>query len=426
MVELTVEEARRIAVRAQGFGAAGATGTTRASGVGPTPTPRSKPTTSARSVELVERLGVVQLDSVNVVCRAHYLPLFARLGAYDRDRFDASIWSRPSALFEYWGHQASLLPVAHHRLFRWRMDRAARGEGTWSGVARFGREKHAFVADVLREIAEKGPAAASALSMATTRKGGWWEWSDAKRAVEWLFWSGRVTAASRRNFERLYDLPERVLPPEALAAKTASPEDAHRELLAIAARAYGVATEDDLCDYFRLARRESRPRIAELVEEGVLVPARVEGWDRPAYLERGITTARPPRARRVAALLTPFDPLVWFRPRTERLFGFRYRIEIYTPAHERTHGYYVMPFLLDERLVGRVDLKADRARRVLSVRAAHVEDGVAPEAVAEPLAGELGRLAVWLGLEDVEIVRKGRLAAALRAAVARAADTSTS
>lgn len=398
MIELSYEDARRIAVAAQGFGA------------------RPKTPPSKRELEeAVARLGVVQLDSVNVVCRAHYLPLFARLGPYDRDQLDASIWTRPSPLFEYWAHQASVIPVGSHRLFRWRMDRAARGEGVWAGIARFGREKRAFVSKVLAEIAERGPVAASELSTATKRKGGWWEWSDAKRAVEWLFWSGKVTASSRRGFERLYDLPERVLPGQALAAKTPPVETAHRELLALAAKAYGIATEEDLCDYFRLSRKESRPRIAELVEEGALVPARVERWGRPAFLAAGVSAPR--RGPRATALLTPFDPLVWYRPRTERVFGFHYRIEIYTPAHKRTHGYYVLPFLLDDRLVARVDLKSERTRGVLAVRAAHVEEGVEPDRVVAGLAAELRRLAAWLGLERVEVVRKGRLASALRAVV---------
>jgi uncharacterized protein len=411
MMELSFEEARRIAVTAQGMAAS------RGRRNGRDERSETRPSSarsSARIDAMVERLGVVQLDSVNVVCRAHYLPLFARLGAYDRDRFDANIWTRPSTLFEYWGHQASILPVSSHRLFRWRMERASKGEGTWSGIARFGREKRAFVARVLDEIRDRGPIAASELSTATKGTSGWWEWSDAKRAVAWLFWSGRITAASRRSFERLYDLPERVLPVEALAATTASPEDAHRELLAIAARAYGIATEDDLCDYFRLSRKESRPRLVELVEEGALVPARVEGWSRPAFMSAGVSAPRPPRG---AALLTPFDPLVWYRPRTERVFDFHYRIEIYTPAHKRTHGYYVMPFLLDDRLVARVDLKSDRARRVLSVRAAHAEEGVTHEDVAGPLSGELRRLAAWLDLDDVEVIKKGRLAGALRAVI---------
>ncbi len=402
MIELSFVDARRIAVAAQGFGA------------------RPKGKVSKDQIRgAVQRLAVVQLDSVNVVARAHYLPLFARLGPYDRDVLDASIWTRPSALFEYWAHQASVIPVSSHRLFRWRMERAANGQGVWAGIARFGREKGAFIAQVLAEIAERGPIAASDLSMATKRKGGWWEWSDAKRAVEWLFWSGKVTASTRRGFERLYDLPERVLPAEALSAKTPTVETAHRELLAIAANAYGIATEEDLCDYFRLSRKESRPRIAELVEEGVLVPARVERWGRPAFLSSAMaSTSKAPKPR-AAALLTPFDPLVWYRPRTERAFDFHYRIEIYTPAHKRTHGYYVLPFLLDDRLVGRVDLKSDRASGVLQVRAAHVEEGIEPDDVVTRLAGELRRLATWLGLERVEVVRKGRLATALRAVVHR-------
>lgn len=396
-VDVRAAEARRIALSAQGFGV------------------RSRRAPSRAEIEvLASRLGVVQLDSVNVVCRAHYLPVFARLGAYDRSILDRCAWSEPRTLFEYWAHQASILPVASHRLFRWRMERAARGEGTWRTIARFGKEKRVFVESVLAEIASRGPTAASELSMATKSKSGWWEWSDAKRAVEWLFWSGRLTASTRVHFERLYDLPERVLPHAALASKTPDVETAHRELLAIASRAHGIATEDDLCDYFRLSRRESRPRIAELVDTGELIPARVEGWTAPAYLHAGAAAAKVIQA---TALLTPFDPIVWYRPRAERVFGFRYRISIYTPEHLRTHGYYVLPFLLGDRLVARVDLKADRSRGALLVRAAYAEDGVVAEKVASSLGGELGRLASWLELDRVEVSRKGDLATALRAAL---------
>jgi uncharacterized protein YcaQ len=251
---------------------------------------------------------------------------------------------------------------------------------------------------------------AAELSGERSKRYGWWERSDAKRALEWLFWCGRVTTATRRHFERIYDLPERVLPEAVLAQPTPSEADAHRELLRHAGRALGVGTEADLCDYFRLSRVDGRARLAELVEEGALRVVSVEGWDVPAFLDPG---ARPSKASG-AALLAPFDPLVWHRPRALRVFGFHYRIGIYTPAHARTHGYYVLPFLLGERLVGRVDLKADRIGGALEVKSSHVEDGVRPGDVAPALAPVLARLAAWLGLPRVLVRRRGSLAAALR------------
>jgi uncharacterized protein YcaQ len=264
---------------------------------------------------------------------------------------------------------------------------------------------------VLHEIETRGPIAASELSSAKKGPGGWWEWSEAKHAVETLFWQGRLAVASRRKgFERLYDLPERVLPRSILDAPTPDDEAAHRELLALSARALGIGTEDDVCDYFRLSRLESRPRLAELVEAGELVPVKVEGWKPRAFVHRDL-----PRVRRrdVAALVGPFDPIVWHRPRAHRLFDFHYRIGIYTPAHQRTHGYYVMPFLLDDALVARVDLKADRAARTLKVQAAWLEEGQSA-GVAEPLRAELRRMAEWLDLDRVEIANRGTLARSLR------------
>jgi uncharacterized protein YcaQ len=399
---ISLVDARRIALLAQGFGKR----------------PKSRPSTDA-ILGCVERLGVVQLDSVNVVCRAHYLPLLARLGAYDRDLIDTAAWSPPRRLFEYWGHEASFLPVAMQPLFRWRMARAETGRGMWSGIARFGRERRAYVEEVLKTVAESGPLRPADLPSPTRARGGWWERSDAKRALEWLFWAGKVTTASRRHFARLYDLPERVLPADVIHAPTPSEEDAHRELLRIAGRALGIATADDLCDYFRLARKDAQPRLDDLVEDGALAPALVEGWTKPAFLDANAKAnanlgTKPRRPLQAAALLAPFDPLVWYRPRAHRLFDFHYRIGIYTPAHARTHGYYVLPFLSDGRLVGRVDLKAERTKGVLEVKSAHVEDGADPEAIAPALGVELTRLGGWLGLDRVVVFRKGKLAPALR------------
>jgi len=396
---LSAAEARRIALAAQGFD--GIRNETR-------PTPR-------RLIRTLDRLGLLQIDSVNVLVRSHYLPLFSRLGAYDATHLDTAAYAGPQrTLFEYWGHEASLLPVALHPLLRWRMARAEQGLGLYRTLAQLGRRRRAYVQAVLAEVAERGPLTASELSSGGRGRGSWWGWSEGKTALEWLFWSGQVTTAARRRFERVYDLTERVLPPTILAAPTPSEEDAHRALVGIAARALGVATARDLRDYFRLDAADTRPRLAELVEAGELMPVRVEGWKDPAYLH---PAARIPRAVDARALLSPFDSLVWERQRTERLFAFHYRIALYTPAHLRSHGYYVLPFLLGDRLVARVDLKADRAARVLRVPSAHAEEGANRRRVAAALVPELRAMAAWLGLDRVETSARGGLLRAGRYAV---------
>jgi uncharacterized protein YcaQ len=283
-------------------------------------------------------------------------------------------------------------------------------------MRRIQRERPGYVEAVLDEVRGRGPIGAGELEdgVRPRRSGPWWDWHDAKRALEWLFWSGRVTSAGRRGFERLYDLPERVLPAAVLGAATPAEADAQRELLRLSARALGVATERDLRDYFRLGVAEARARVAELVEAGELVPVSVEGWRQRAYLD---PAARVPRAVRARALLSPFDSLVWERERTERLFGMQFRLEIYVPAEKRVHGYYVLPFLLGEALVARVDLKAERAAGVLRVRAAWGQDGHLPAVVAGELAAELRSMASWLGLERVEAADRGDLAPDLRRAL---------
>ncbi len=286
------------------------------------------------------------------------------------------------------------------------MARAEQGLGLYRTLAQLGRRRRAYVQAILAEVAERGPLTASELSSGGRGRGSWWGWSEGKTALEWLFWSGQVTTAARRRFERVYDLTERVLPPTILAAPTPSEEDAHRALVGIAARALGVATARDLRDYFRLDATDTRPRLAELVEAGELMPVRVEGWKDPAYLH---PAARIPRAVDARALLSPFDSLVWERQRTERLFAFHYRIALYTPAHLRSHGYYVLPFLLGDRLVARVDLKADRAARVLRVPSAHAEAGANRRRVAAALVPELRAMAAWLGLDRVETFARGGL-----------------
>lgn len=393
---LSPATARRIALGAQGFGR----------------TPPAAP--GRRQVrDLVRRLGVVQIDSVNVVARTHYLPGFARLGDYPREALEAEAWGSRRALFEYWGHEASLLPVETQPLLRWRMARAQVGEGIWGGVARFGRERADYIAEVLKEIERRGPVTGGDFAEGPRGAPGWWSWSDGKRALEWLFWAGLITTRTRRGFERVYDLTERALPRAVVDAPTPDEADAQRELVRIAARALGVATEADLRDYFRLPLADARARVAELAEAGELTAVHIKGWGKTAWLW---PEARRPRRVRGDALLSPFDNLIWTRDRTERLFGARVRLEIYTPAHKRTHGYYVLPFLEDEAITARVDLKADRQAGVLRVQAAWREPDTTPE-TPERLAGELGRMTGWLGLDRVEVAGRGDLAEALDAAV---------
>ncbi len=360
---------------------------------------------------LFDRVALLQIDSVNVLQRAHYLPLFSRAGPYDTTLLDRAAHYAPRRLFEYWGHEASLLPVALQPLLRWRMARAA--DDAWGSMRRIERERPELVAEVLEEVRARGPVAASEVLAheRPARSGPWWGWSDVKRAFEWLFWSGQLTSARRRTFERLYDLPERVLPAEVLRTPTPPVEDAQRELVRIAARSLGVAAERDLRDYFRLPTADAKARVAELAEAGELLGVEVEGWRAPAYVAPG---ARVPRAVDATALVGPFDSLIWERNRTERLFGFRYRIEIYVPAPDRVHGYYVLPFLLGDRLVARVDLKADRQAGALLVQAAHAEPD-APAHTAAALRSELESMAGWLGLERVRVMPRGDLAAPLAA-----------
>ncbi len=358
---------------------------------------------------VLDRLALLQINSVSALVRAHYLPLFTRLGAYPPALLEEAAWGRRRTLFEYWAHEASLLPLELYPLLRWRMERAGRLEGIYGRLGVFVRERRPYVEAVFATVAARGPTAASALE-GPRGPGGWWGWSDAKLALEWLFWAGRLTVATRRGFERVYDLPERVLPIEVLAAPVPSPADAHRALLARAARALGIATASDLRDYFRLDVADVAPRLPELVESGELLPVAVEGWRQPAYMHR---EARRARRADACALLAPFDPLIWERTRVQRLFGFRYRLEIYTPAHKREHGYYVLPFLLGDRLVARVDLKSDRASATLQVKGAYAEPHAARDTTLR-LSAELAAMAAWLGLDRVKVEPIGNLAESLR------------
>jgi uncharacterized protein YcaQ len=395
--------ARRIALAAQGFG-----------------DPRPTGAVGTRQLKrLVERLAVLQIDSVNVLSRAHYVPAFSRLGPYPRELLDR-LCDRRRELFEYWAHEASLLPVRLHPHLRWRMHAAE--EHAWGSMVRIQRERPHYVAEVLDRVRDEGPLKASDLAEPRPdRPGSMWNWHDGKVALEWLFYSGALTARGRTtSFERVYDLTERVLPPDIVRAPTPDPADAVRELVRTAARALGVATERDLRDYFRLRPQQARTAIAELADAGELLPVEVTGWASPAWLD---PAARRPRRIRGRALVSPFDSLVWERPRVERIFGFRYRIEIYTPAAKRVHGYYVLPFLLGDQLVARVDLKADRQAGVLRVQAAHAEEGADRALVRAALADELRTMADWLQLAEVAVAERGDLAGDLAHALRRPAIT---
>jgi len=398
-MRLTSRQARRIAVAAQGFAE---------------PTPAGA-VTRAHLKRLVSRIQVLQLDSVSVAVRAHYAPIFSRLGPYDRGLLERAAWSHsarsPRLLVEYWAHEAALVAVDDWPLLRWRMREYA--DGRWG--KEIVRKNRQLAADVVAAVAELGPSTAGQIEAHLAaeprgRKGPWWDRSDTKWVAEALFASGTLTTATRVGFARHYDLSERVLPPEVFAREVPD-ADAVRALVLRSATALGVGTETDIRDYFRLGAGQAKPVIADLVAEGELEQVEVQGWSAPAYLRAGQTV---PRVNRGTALLCPFDPLIFFRPRVERLFDFHYRIEIYVPEPKRQFGYYVWPLMLDGELVGRVDLKADRARGALHAVGAFVEPGQDPGRVAEAMAGELRTMATWLDLDDVVVGERGELVAELR------------
>lgn len=392
MIELSNAQARRIALAAQGFGAADKRPTGRVD--------------RRHLRRVLDRIGLIQIDSVNVLVRSQELPLFARLGPHPRDLIPKA--TAAGELFEYWVHEASHVPVEQHPLYRWAMADGRR----WKAFDRMRREHHEYLTEVVRRVRDEGALVAGDLKERSGPKGAWWDWDLGKLALETLFVSGELAATRRPNdFARVYDLPERVIPSDVLDLPTPSADEAKKELLVLAASYHGVGTAADLADYHRI--RHTRPLFAELVEEGRLVPAEVEGWTQPAYLH---PDAARPRRIDARALLSPFDPVVWFRDRALRLFDFHYRIEIYVPAPKRQYGYYVLPFLLGDRLVARVDLKADRKRGKLLVQSAFGEVGIDEADVATELFAELRLMASWLGLDDgVEVAGRGDLAPALAA-----------
>jgi uncharacterized protein len=394
--DLSIGQARRLALASLGFGRR---------------RPAKAGATHVRAT--AQRLSAIQIDSVNVLARAHYLPVFSRYGPYPTAVLDDLVHGRRE-LFEYWGHAACFLPIELYPYLRWRMDGQVEN---WGGGE---PQQQAFIEAVFAEVAERGPLSAGEIPLGGKSKGAWWGWSDGKRAVELLFRQGRVAIAGRRNFERLYDIPERVFPPEVLKAKPVPAPEAKKELLVRAVRAMGVGTARDVALYFHVDQWWDRSKVNgrrppaqthllfdELVEDGHLEKVTVEGWKQPGYVVPG---AKVPRSVDARAIVSPFDPVLWERRWTKAVFGFDYQIEIYVPAPKRIYGYYVLPFLMGEGFSGRVDLKADRKTSNLLVQAAYAEAGADPKAVAEALAGELHHMARWLGLEGIKVAAKGDLA----------------
>ena len=391
--EISLPEARQMVLAAQGFRKDSAAGPLGLASLG----------------ETAGRLGAIQIDSVNVVVRSHYMPLFSRLGPYPVGLLD-DLAHRQRSLFEYWGHEASLMPLHLYPLFRHRMEATQPS----SRVVDLMNSAPLYIGSTFREIQDRGPLIVSELRDPGQRTGPWWGHSKGKIALEWLFARGLVAISDRRNFTRVYDLAERVIPAKYLNAPTVPTEKAVRELLRISANALGVGSAKDIADYYRIRPQVAREPINELEEDGQLVRVSVEGWKEPAYIPSNVAVTDSVDAK---ALLSPFDSLIWKRDRTERLFGFRYRIEIYVPKAARQFGYYVMPFLMGDRLVARVDLKADRRESTLVVKSAHLEEGEAPGLVASELASRLNTMSKWLGMEQLRVCRFGNLSLKLLAAM---------
>lgn len=408
--ELSLSQARRVALRAQGLDRARVE--------------RPAPLTMRHFQQVVDRLGLLQIDSVNVLARAHLMPTFSRVGPYDTALLDRASGRAPRRLVEAWAHEASFVPPETYRLLGWRQ-RAYR-EQAWGTIAEVPLRHSAVLGEIRALVEATGPVTAREVHAVyesehpRTRTEWGWNWTVAKRVLEFLFFTGEITSAGRNAaFERRYDLTDRVLPPAVRALPEPDDADAVRALVEIGARAHGIGTVGCFTDYFRIRGPRGVTAVTELVEAGVLLPVRVRGWDRPTWVHRDATLPRSARGR---ALLSPFDPLVFERRRLEELFGMHYRIEIYVPAAQRVHGYYVLPFLLGERLAARVDLKADRQAGVLRVQSAHAEPDAPPD-TAEHLGAELELLAAWLGLGEVTVGADagGDLAAPVRAALGVAA-----
>ncbi len=391
--DVSANEARRIALAAQGLAE-----------------PRPKGRIDRRHLrKVIDRIGLIQIDSVNVLVRSQELPLFARLGPHPRTLIEDA--TAAGELFEYWAHEASHVSMENYHLFRWKMAMDHR----WAAIRRLNERRPEFLDEVLARVSASGPVVSGEFNSRVGPKGTWWDWDDAKLALEHMFWSGKVAARRRSNdFARLYDLPERWIPADVLDRPGPPEHEARKELLVLAARHHGIGTFTDLTDYYRQRNPPCRPLIHELVDEGRLIPVAVEGWKQQAYIH---PDARRPRRVSARALLSPFDSLVFNRDRTERLFGFHYRIEIYVPPPKRIYGYYVLPFLLGDELVGRLDLKSDRRGGTLVVQGSYAEPGVPAEAIVGELADELRLMAGWLGLDSVSVMPRGDLAAALARAI---------
>ena len=396
---LSIAEARRMALVAQGFSFPD----------------RSKPVTWAHIKKTISQINLLQIDSVNVLVRSHYLPVFSRLGHYDHATLDARTFhNKKRTMFECWSHEASLVPLELHPFMRWRMDRARNHKGKYVSLSRFAREEKDYLKTLLDFVKRNGPTAVSDFPDSGKGEGGWWGWSKGKMAFEALFDQGLLTTAARPSFERIYDVPENVIPAEILNTPTPTEAETFRHLLDLSGRALGIGTEFDLRDYFRLPVAETKVALAQLIENGVFIPVKVEDWKYQAYVHRD---AKLPRKAGGTALVSPFDPLVWERDRAERLFNFHYRIEIYTPAEKRKYGYYVLPFLMGDRFAGRVCLKSDRHAGVLRANASHLEPHADAAETAEALSNELLLMSSWLGLDGVEVGAKGNLARHLKAAL---------
>ena len=391
---LTQSQARRVAIAAQGLAS---------------PQPSSRPNLG-HVRRAIRSVGLVQIDSVNVLERAHQLTLFSRLGPYDNDLLWRGLEER--RLFEFWARMASFCPIEDYPLYRYKMESYAKGN--WSRIKDLNARAPQYVEAVYQELAERGPLTASELAEPGERKGPWWGWADGKVALEYLFSAGRVAVSFRRNFTRYYDITERVIPTEILEQPPMPSAEAKKRLILKAAKALGIGTATDIINYYWIRVDQGKPILASLVAEGKLVEVEVAGWSQPAYLD---ADAVIPRSVAVSTLVNPFDTYMWKRERIERLNGFQYRSEIYVPAPKRVFGYYVLPFLLGEDLVARVDLKADRKTGVLRAPGAFLEDGVDPAHVARELARELREMARWLGLGDISVGRKGDLSEHLRRAV---------